>query len=131
MSRTILTIFFFGLMLLVFKGTPGAQALWTANGVPICTSGEDQRAPAIASDDSGGAIIVWQDDRWGTADTDIFTQRIDASGQVKWAANGVSVSWPSGWQEAPEIIADGAGGAIIVWRDTRNGAGYDLSLIHI
>jgi hypothetical protein len=124
--RTVSAHLLAGLIVASFCTALHAQALWTANGVPICTYGGDQRFPVIASDSAGGAIIAWQDDRWGALDTDIYAHRIDSSGQVEWTSDGLAVSWPSGQQEAPEIVADGAGGAIIVWRDTRNGAGYDI-----
>ena len=43
------------------------------------------------TDGAGGAIIVWADERWGTADVDIYAQRIDGSGSPLWAANGAPV----------------------------------------
>jgi hypothetical protein len=87
---------------------------------------EDQKFPVIASDDSGGAFIAWQDARYAFDDIDIYAQRIDQSGQIKWAENGIFISWPSNNQLAPEIIADGNGSAIIVWEDYRSGSSYDI-----
>lgn len=97
-----------------------SNALWTASGVVICTASGTQQYPEIASDGNGGAIIVWQDKRNGTT-TDIYAQKIDASGNVQWTSNGVAICTASGDQSNHKIISDGAGGAIITWDDKRGG----------
>jgi hypothetical protein len=94
--------------------------LWTANGVAICTSPGDQEYPQIVSDGSGGAIITWADYRSGT-NWDVFAQRVDSGGAVKWPANGVPISTAPGSQYNPQIASDGSGGAIITWQDYRDG----------
>ena len=54
-------------------------SLWTANGVPICTEKFDQvlAIDGVVSDGSGGAIILWHDERNGN--TDLYAQRISAA----------------------------------------------------
>ncbi len=94
---------------------------WTANGVAICTASSDQFSPVITSDGANGAIIAWYDYRNGTANSDLYSQRINASGVAQWTANGVVISAASGDQSDPTIVSDGAGGAIIVWSDFRSG----------
>ncbi len=96
------------------------NVLWTLDGVAISTAANDQTLPAIASDGSGGAIITWQDFRSGT-NLDIYAQRINSSGAVQWAPNGEVISTAINNQQAPSIIADVVGGAIITWEDTRGG----------
>jgi hypothetical protein len=98
---------------------------WTANGVAISTAAETQTLPTIVSDGSGGAIITWYDFRNGT-DNDIYAQKINASGVVQWTTNGVAVSTATDEQSSPQIVSDGAGGAIIVWADYRSGADNDI-----
>ncbi len=46
--------------------------------------------------------------------------------QAAWVPNGTSVCVASGDQIDPVVIADGAGGAIIIWQDQRNGLDYDI-----
>ncbi|MFH1150469.1 MAG: DUF5719 family protein [Actinomycetota bacterium] len=94
---------------------------WTDNGVGVCTASDDQIDPCIAPDGSGGAFIAWEEYRW--SDTDIFVQRIDASGAVHsgWAFNGQEVCSNGYGQLNPEMVSDGAGGAIIAWEDERYG----------
>ncbi|MGO9136796.1 MAG: hypothetical protein ACLQBC_03890 [Syntrophales bacterium] len=98
---------------------------WTTNGVAISTAIGDQTNPQIVADGAGGAIITWQDARNG-AYTDIYAQRIGADGIVKWATNGVAISTVAYNQTNPQIVSDGAGGAIITWTDARNGTYTDI-----
>jgi hypothetical protein len=93
-------------------------AKWTANGVAICTRAGYQAFPYIASDGAGGAIVTWWDSRNGNSD--IYAQRVDASGAIQWAANGVALCTEAGEQDDPQIISDAAGGAIVMWWDSGN-----------
>jgi hypothetical protein len=92
---------------------------WASGGVAVSTAVDAQTFPQIISDGAGGAIIVWQDARNGNAD--IYAQRINSAGAVQWASGGVAVSTAVDAQTFPQIISDGAGGAIIVWQDAHNG----------
>jgi hypothetical protein len=92
---------------------------WTANGVAICTATGTQLGPSIVPDNSGGAIIAWQDQRGGAYD--IYVQRVNASGTVQWAANGISVCNVVGDQRSVLAVADGSNGAFLAWTDTRAG----------
>ena len=98
---------------------------WTADGVALCTAAGDQLSPQITSDGSGGAIVTWYDNRGG-ATTDIYVQRIDASGTPQWTADGVALCTAVNDQVAPQIVSDGAGGAIVTWYDRRAGTNYDI-----
>ncbi len=96
------------------------QVLWTANGVPVCTTWDDQNQVTLASDGAGGAIITWYDQRTGQG---IYAQRVSASGAPMWAVDGVVIcsSAPGSGRGEPGIVSDGSGGAIIAWRDDRAG----------
>ncbi len=91
---------------------------------PVCTSSGEQDDPHIVSDGYGGAIITWQDKRFGNKD--IFAQYFDAAGTRQWKKNGIAICVAQGSQESPQITADGSGGAIIAWEDNRNGNHYDI-----
>ena len=93
--------------------------LWESGGLPICTQTDDQMAPVIVPDGTGGAIIAWYDYR-GT-DEDIYAQWIDASGNAGWAPDGVAICTATDDQWAPKIAGDGSGSAIIAFYDLRNG----------
>jgi hypothetical protein len=96
---------------------------WAADGVAICTDAAEQLFPNLTSDNAGGAIVTWQDTR-GTVD--IYAQRVNGSGAAQWAVNGIVLCNAAGSQELPIIDSDGAGGAIVAWRDVRNGFDYDI-----
>jgi len=95
-------------------------AQWTAKGVVISTAANDQIFPTIVSDGTGGAIITWYDLRSGTS-FDVYAQRINSDGVVRWTSNGVAISTAADDQVSPTITSDGAGGAIITWQDLRSG----------
>lgn len=85
----------------------------------MCIAAGDQTGSSIVSDGSGGAIIAWTDGRW--TNTAIFAQRLDAAGFAKWDSNGILVCNQTGFQEAVQLVADGRGGAIAVWRVCQQG----------
>jgi hypothetical protein len=88
---------------------------WTTNGVAVCTEASNQYFQELTTDGSSGAIVTWQDSRNGPANFDIYAQRIDASGNALWTANGTGICITSSEQIDPELVFDGSGGAIIVW----------------
>ena len=96
------------------------EVQWTTDGVAISTATDNQQYPVITSDQNGGAIITWRDSRNGNRD--IYAQRINATGQIQWTANGVAVCTVAEDQDNSAIMSDGNNGAIIIWEDDRNGA---------
>ena len=99
---------------------------WTSDGVAICTASSDQRSPQIVSDGSGGAFITWNDTRSGNYD--IYAQRVDSEGNVRWTSDGVAICTASSDQQSPQIVSDDSGGALITWTDRRNydSTAYDI-----
>ena len=95
---------------------------WTIDGVPISEAANSQLLPSITSDGFGGAFIVWYDGRTSAQNPDIYAQRIDSNGAVQWTADGISICTASYGQYNPQIISDGASGAIIAWEDSRFGS---------
>jgi hypothetical protein len=91
-------------------------------GLPVCVAAGDQMEHRLIPDGTGGAIVVWLDNRVG--DYDIYAQRINGEGIVQWALDGIPICAASGNQALPRIVPDGIGGAIIVWSDYRGGQ-YD------
>ena len=101
------------------------NVLWVAGGVPVCTASGHQVPPEIASDGVGGAIVSWGDGRI-SSNWEIYAQRMDGSGSVLWTVDGVALCSVPGYQEYPEIVSDGLGGAIIAWYDERSGSDSDI-----
>lgn len=100
-------------------------ALWSSNGVAVCTAANSQLLPQIAPDGLGGVVIVWPDFRSG-AGYDVYAQRVNASGATLWTANGVAVCTATQDQISPSLAVDSGGETTIAWADFRNGAHYDI-----
>lgn len=92
---------------------------WPVNGRALCTASQDQDSPVILADDSGGAIVAWEDFRDGN--WDVYAQRVDSSGTIQWTTNGRALCTNTSTQQYASITTDGAGGAIVRWKDLRNG----------
>jgi hypothetical protein len=109
-------------LLLPLAGAREAEA-WSSDSsvnTPVCTAADDQTRPAMVSDGTGGAIVVWQDHRSGTGQK-IYAQRMDRYGATLWTDNGVAVCTAAGSQQYPAAISDDAGGVIVTWEDYRSG----------
>jgi len=101
------------------KITANGSVSFAQNGIVICSSVNTQNNPKIETDNAGGAYIIWQDKR-NALDYNIYAQKINASGAIQFAANGVLVCDYAGNQSAIDATADGiTGGIIITWKDGR------------
>jgi hypothetical protein len=94
--------------------------LWQTGGVQAWTGSADQAK--VVSDGAGGAIIAYMrdipcEDGVGFCDSDIYAQRIEAEGSVLWGPDGVPICTESAVVQNPQIVDDGAGGAIVFWAD--------------
>jgi hypothetical protein len=93
---------------------------WKPDGVVMCSAvGGQYYYQGTISDGTGGAISVWQDPRG--ADDDIYAQRVDTSGDVKWTTDGVGICLSPGNQQWSRLCSDSYGGAIVCWVDRRSG----------
>ena len=123
------------LISLWLAATP-AHAQWQPNGFPLTTAEGGQDGPHIAPDGSGGAIVVWRDFRnlypTGT-NSDLYAQRVTAEGRIAagWPTDGFAVCTDSAYQDQPQIISDGMGGAYVAWIDRRDGMTTGVDHIYI
>lgn len=122
------------------SGVPQWGDTVTMRGVLVSTeythtSITHQRSCRLVPDDNGGLIVAWAGWEGSPLDSgQIRAQRLDASGSPQWSDDGVvlldtdviggdSLSWWKGLSP-PELVTDGAGGAILVWTDMRNTHNY-------
>jgi len=89
---------------------------WPANGRAISGAAVAETRPLAVSDGAGGAIVNWQG---FTTQLNMYLQHVTAAGIVdpNWPAAGKALSDADRQQISAEIVADGAGGAIVVWAD--------------
>ncbi len=103
---------------------------WPVNGCPLSTTWVGQYNLQIISDAAGGAIVTWGDFRSGT-NTDIYAQRVLASGVVDpaWPVDGRALSITAIYELDSQLTSDGAGGAIVTWR--RDDVPYGIYAQHV
>jgi hypothetical protein len=96
------------------------KLLWgdSTHSATVASSPELERNPAAIADGAGGALVAFElDPRSGEnkGDIDVFAQRIDAEGHMKWndAKNSVQVSSSKDLERRPAVASDGAGGMIV------------------
>src|SRR4029079_6529104 len=93
--------------------------MWNANGVPLVVAGSVQNLQKGIADGAGGAIFTWTDARPAGTFSHIYAQRINASGLVQWAGNGVAVCTATTSQCRSTHATALQEGAVIAWEDCR------------
>lgn len=104
----------------VQRMTAGGTPSWTANGLRACGALNDQDQATVTTDGAGGAIVAWRDMRDGPTG-DLYIQRVSSAGTLTWTAGGVKVCGAVNEQANPVLVADGFGGALVIWEDYRAG----------
>lgn len=82
---------------------------WPNGGVQVCNAAGLRRNPAITMDGNKGVVIAFEDSRNCTPvdsfyNTDVYAQRLDSNGNLKWSASGLPVSLKPGNQSPWEAI---------------------------
>ncbi len=82
---------------------------------PIYLWGGNQWEPQIVTDNKGGAIICWIENR-NSATIELFAQRIDSTGLIIWDTSGISINNGNGTPDFNmRLTSDMKGGAMVVW----------------
>ncbi|MBN2172091.1 MAG: T9SS type A sorting domain-containing protein [Candidatus Krumholzibacteriota bacterium] len=98
---------------------PDGALLFPAGGVPICPVDDSMsQFTMIAPDGEGGALVCWE--RCGYELSVIIAQRVNGNGECQWTPEGVRVAGFMSYFVSPPV-ADGQGGAILLWEDDRFG----------
>lgn len=96
--------------------------LWSTNDVLVCNASGTQNSIDITNENMlDGVIASWKDERKGTTDVDVYAQKIDISGSLKWAVNGIPIASSIFNQQNPNTCGDGTGGAIVSFQDSSSG----------
>ncbi len=88
---------------------------WPLNGAPVTRAPGGQSFGFMTPDGTGGAYVAWDDV------VDVYAQHLSPDGSVAsgWPVDGLPICIEAGFQSATGIVADGLGGAVIVWGDGR------------
>jgi hypothetical protein len=84
------------------------------------TEGLRQNYPATATDRTGHFVIVWQDERSGWGEFDIYAQLYNLSGVPQGTNFKVNTDVGTTVQEYPSVSMDQSGNFVVVWADWRN-----------
>lgn len=112
--------------------------LWQNNGYPLSAADDHQFGLQSVADGSGGAWFTWIDRR--NPFHDVYGQHLDRDGTPLWPANGKKLNQQAEGSTEPNLVSDGAGGAIITWFDFRNhpmsgdayySSGRDIYAVHV
>ncbi len=93
--------------------------LWGATGQPMTNLTDSQFPQAVIPAGGGEFILAYRDNRSGN--NDLYAQKFDLTGAVAWGATGAAMCTDPSSPGNIALVADGAGGAIIVWTDYRTG----------
>jgi len=106
------------------NGSGAVASGWPVSGLPVTTAFQDQQLAGLVTDNSGGAIAVWEDGRNRqfeelSPNYDVRALRITGAGGVApgWNADGTVVCDRPFAQSNATAINDGAAGVYIAWED--------------
>jgi hypothetical protein len=95
------------------------QRQWPDTGVAVYFYPTSVSLRSVVEDGTGGVFVCWQDQSH-TGEHKVFIQHIDGQGNMVWDPFGVRPG-VSNQEVNPQMIPDGANGAIIAWEDSSNG----------
>jgi len=84
-----------------------------------------QKLPSISTDGVGNFIIVWQDNRHGQYNPDIFAQRYFSNGNPNGANYRIVADGPNEGESSPVVIANSSN-INFSWQDNRRSEGWDI-----
>ena len=102
---------------------------WGDSGVQV-TNRPDVIYPgdvAVVSDGSGGAFVGWSERTGTTFDYTVFIQRVDSSGQIVFATNGIALTNNTLQNVDVNLSSDNDGGVLISWASLVSGGSTDTS----
>ena len=97
----------------------GVLGGWPAGGVVVFSSVTPFSSGVevgITRLSNGDALVAWVN----PSTNRVFAQRVNAAGTVDagWPATGRQLTTSTDPQQQPQVVADGAGGALIAWAET-------------
>jgi len=119
--------------------TPDGEFKFEENGIVVANGHNRQEDPVVLACDDGGWIIAWEDYHVfedplsGLTRNDIYCTKINSQGEQVWGDDefGVPVSFFRSYKSNIEVVNDGDGGCIVVWRDHRGDDRGDIYAMHI
>jgi hypothetical protein len=92
------------------------NAMWAADGAPVCVRADGQFGALAVPDGNGGAFIAWNDNRDNNGFL-IYAQYINAAGITQWISDGIEISNQAYFGGNMKMTPDGMGGMLITWNN--------------
>lgn len=104
---------------------------WSPDPGQLCLGVAGEVSSSMVADGSGGAIVVWVDER--VEEGDLYAQHFKADGTIAtgWPAVGLPICKAPGSQYQVALAADASGGAFIAWTDFRAGSHSNIYAQHV
>ena len=105
------------------KINANGHAVWANNGIIIDSNPDVKAHISMASDGKGGAFIAWDQFYISSANL-IFGEHVDSDGNLLWGIQAFPerIEYSSSqYAYEPQLVADGVGGVIATWYDSRDG----------
>lgn len=97
------------------------KRLWGNSGKRIIDIKGNQFGQRIVHNQKGSIILAWIDKKFNSSATNLFIQKVDAQGNLLWDSLGVTISSSKEIVNSYlNLISDGEGGAIAVFKGTMN-----------
>jgi hypothetical protein len=97
------------------------EALWAANGIPVCNAIGYQTnvmlAPSMVEGTSDGCLFAWSDQRNTPGPDSYYAQMLLLDGTPLWDVNGIPLSAEGYSSEQPGLCSDGNGGLVATWAE--------------
>ena len=102
------------------KILPEGNLVWEENELVICEAAGlvIHQNPSMVESGRGEVILVFEDARSGYLN--IYAQKIGKDGTLLWGKDGIPLAKVKADQINPQLVSDGAEGAIVCWEDQRN-----------
>lgn len=93
---------------------------WPTGGLRLSSRSTFQFGVSAEPDRMGGAFLIWAE--LTALGRRVYVKRVqdDGSAAPGWPADGLLVSSAGGGQDEASLVADGIGGVIVGWGDTRD-----------
>lgn len=95
---------------------------WPVDGRALTVSSGHAVDVSMVPDGAGGAIVAWEEDFF------VLAHHIQASGQLdpEFPANGRFVRLTLDFERTPDLVAAGAGEAVVAWSNAGSGTDTDI-----
>ncbi len=104
------------------KFDKNGRPLWKKDGISVIDLKGDQFGQKIINDEKGNLIVVWIDRRVDSVYGNIYAQKINNQGKLLWDSLSVILgSFHDSQKSYLNLIPDGSGGAIAVFKEKREG----------